>query len=161
MIDAIDQKILDALQTDCRQTIADISGQVGLSASACHRRIGILEERGVIERYAARLNGNALGYVMTFYVEISLESQSEAVLAAFEKAAIARPEVLECHLMTGSADYLMKVAAPDTQAYERVYRQVISALPHVSHIQSSLVMKTIKRWNGYPPRINKGRIKGG
>lgn len=152
MIDKIDQKILNALQSDCRQTIADIAGLVGLSPSACHRRIGILETRGVIERYAARLNGEALGYVMTFYVEISLESQSEAVLSAFERAALARPEVLECHLMTGSADYLMKVAAPDTDAYERVYRHVISALPHVSRIQSSLVMKTIKRWNGYPAR---------
>jgi len=90
---------------------------------------------------------------MTFYVEVSLEGQSEAVLSAFEKAAIARPEVLECHLMTGSADYLMKVAAPDTKAYERIYRRVISALPHVTRIQSSLVMKTIKRWNGYPPRL--------
>lgn len=159
MIDTIDQKILDALQSDCRQTIAEIASQVGLSSSACHRRIGILEERGVIERYAARLNGEALGYVMTFYVEISLESQSEAVLSAFERAALARPEVLECHLMTGSADYLMKVAAPDTQAYEHVYRHVISALPHVSRIQSSLVMKTIKRWNGYPPRINHRKNK--
>lgn len=157
MIDKVDQKILDALQTDCRQTIADISALVGLSPSACHRRIGILEDRGVIERYAARLNGDALGYVMTFYVEISLESQSVKVLSEFEKAALARPEVLECHLMTGSADYLMKVAAPDTQAYERVYRHVISALPHVSRIQSSLVMKTIKRWNGYPPRTHQAK----
>ena len=153
MIDTIDQKILTCLQADCRQTIADISREVGLSPSACHRRIGILEDRKVIERYAARLDGVALGYVMTFYVEVSLEGQSEAVLSAFEKAAIARPEVLECHLMTGSADYLMKVAAPDTKAYERIYRRVISALPHVTRIQSSLVMKTIKRWNGYPPRL--------
>ena len=153
MIDNIDRKILDTLQSDCRQTIAQISETVGLSPSACHRRIGLLEERGVIERYAARLNGQALGYVMTFYVELSLESQSEKVLSEFETAAIARPEVLECHLMTGSADYLLKVAAQDTEAYERVYRRVIAALPHVSRIQSSLVMKTIKRWNGYPPKL--------
>lgn len=153
MIDNIDRKIMDTLQADCRQTIARISETVGLSPSACHRRIGLLEERGVIERYAARLNGQALGYVMTFYVELSLESQSEKVLSEFEAAAIARPEVLECHLMTGTADYLLKVAAQDTEAYERVYRRVIAALPHVSRIQSSLVMKTIKRWNGYPARL--------
>lgn len=153
MIDAIDRKILVALQDNCRQSISDVADKVGLSTSACHRRIGLLEERGIIERYAARLNGAKLGYNMTFYVEVTLEGQSEAILSAFEKAALARPEVLECHLMTGNADYLIKVAAPDTQDYERIYRRTISALPHVSRIQSSLVMKTIKRWHGYPPKL--------
>jgi len=152
MIDDIDYKILNALQSNCRQSIAEISETVGLSPSACHRRIGLLEERGIIERYAARLNGEKLGYNMTFYVEVSLESQSEAALSAFEKAALARPEVLECHLMTGSADYLIKVAAPNTKDYEKLYRRIIAALPHVSRIQSSLVMKTVKRWHGYPAR---------
>ena len=87
---------------------------------------------------------------MTFYVEVSLESQSDAVLSAFEKAALGRPEVLECYLTTGEADYLIKVAAPDTKSYERIYKRTIAALPHVSRIQSSLVMKTVKRWSGYP-----------
>lgn len=153
MIDDIDRKILNALQTNCRRPIADIADIAGLSTSACHRRIGILEDKGVIERYAARLNGETLGYNMTFYVEVTLEGQSEAILEAFEKAALARSEVLECHLMTGSADYLIKVAAPDTKEYERLYKRVISALPHVTRIQSSLVMKTVKRWNGYPARM--------
>jgi len=94
---------------------------VGLSPSACHRRVGILEKQGVIERYAARLNGEKLGFNMTFYVEVTLEGQSEST--------------------------------PDTKDYERLYRRVISSLPHVSRIQSSLVMKTIKRWNGYPARL--------
>lgn len=152
MIDEIDRKILALLQNNCRQSIAEIGDAVGLSASACHRRIGILEKDGVIERYAARLNGEKLGFNMTFYVEVTLEGQSEAILSAFEKAALARPEVLECHLMTGIADYLIKVAAPDTKEYERLYRRVIAALPHVSRIQSALVMKTVKRWGGYPPR---------
>ncbi len=151
MIDAIDRKILIALQDNCRRPISEIADKAGLSTSACHRRIGLLEERGIIERYAARLNGERLGYNMTFYVEVTLEGQSEAILSAFEKAALARPEVLECHLMTGSADYMIKVAAPNTKDYERLYRRTIAALPHVSRIQSSLVMKTVKRWNGYPP----------
>ncbi|WP_409432210.1 Lrp/AsnC family transcriptional regulator [Litorimonas sp. RW-G-Af-16] len=151
MIDNIDRKLLDQLQQDSRQSIAELSEHVGLSPSACHRRIGILESKGVIERYAARLSGEALGYNMTFYVEVTLEGQSEKILSEFERAAMARPEVLECYLMTGSADYLIKVAAPDTQEYERLYKRVISALPHVSRIQSSLVMKTVKRWTGYPP----------
>ena len=151
MLDNLDQKILILLQKNCRLSIAEIGAQIGLSASAVHRRIGILEDNGVIERYAARLNGEKLGFNMTFYVEVTLEGQSEAILSAFEKAALARPEVLECHLMTGNADYLIKVAAPDTKQYERLYRQIIAALPHVSRIQSSLVMKTVKRWTGYPP----------
>ena len=145
-----DRKILHELQKNCRQSSAAIGEKIGLSPSACHRRIGLLEERGLIEHYAARLNGKKLGYAMTFYVEVTLEGQSEAILSAFEKAALARSEVLECHLMTGQADYLIKVAAPDTADYERIYRRTIAALPHVSRIQSSLVMKTVKRWTGYP-----------
>ena len=152
MIDAIDYKILKQLQMNCRQSVAEIGDTVGLSPSAIHRRIGILEKDGVIERYSARLNGEKLGYAMTFFVEVSLESQSEAVLGAFEKAALARPEVLECYLTTGSADYLIKVAAPNTESYEQLYKRIIAALPHVNRIQSSLVMKTVKRWTGYPPR---------
>lgn len=153
MIDDIDRKILNALQNNCRQSIAEVAEKAGLSTSACHRRIGLLEERGIIERYAARLNAERLGYNMTFYVEVTLEGQSEAILSAFEKAALSRPEVLECHLMTGNADYLIKVAAPNTKDYERIYRRTIAALPHVSRIQSSLVMKTVKRWKGYPPTL--------
>lgn len=153
MIDDTDRKILTALQENCRKSISDIADKVGLSTSACHRRIGLLEDRGIIERYAARLNGERLGYNMTFYVEVTLEGQSEAILSAFEAAALARAEVLECHLMTGNADYLIKIAAPDTRDYERIYRRTIAALPHVSRIQSSLVMKTVKRWRGYPPKL--------
>jgi len=151
MFDAIDRKILLELQRNCRQPISEISDTIGLSPSACHRRIGILEDKGIIERYAARLNGEKLGFNMTFYVEVSLEGQSEKILSEFEKAALTRPEVLECHLMTGDADYLIKVAAPSTQDYERLYRRTIAALPHVNRIKSSLVMKTVKRWYGYPP----------
>ncbi len=151
MVDAIDRKILTLLQDDCRAPIARTADKVGLSLSACHRRIGQLETAGLIERYAARLNGKALGYAMTFYVEVSLESQSESALTAFEKAALASDYVLECHLMTGDADYLIKVAAHDTEDYEQLYRHTIAALPYVSNIKSSLVMKTVKRWKGYPP----------
>ncbi len=153
MIDKIDRKILSQLQENCRQSISDIADLVGLSTSACHRRIRLLEERGVIERYAARLNGEKLGYAMTFYLEITLEGQSEAILSAFEKAALAQPEVLECHLMTGNADYLIRVAASNTKDYEQLYRRTIASLPHVNDIRSSLIMKTIKRWHGYPPNL--------
>ena len=151
MIDTIDKKILTLLQDNCRAPIAETAEKVGLSLSACHRRIGQLEKAGLIERYAARLNGTALGYAMTFYLDVSLESQSETALAAFEKAALASDQVLECHLMTGDADYLIKVACRDTEDYEQLYRRTIAALPHVTKIKSSLVMKSVKRWKGYPP----------
>lgn len=152
MIDEIDKKILLAVQENCRRSISDISLEVGLSNSACHRRIGLLEKSGLIEGYHARLNGPKLGYQIEFYVEISLDSQSENVLEDFEKAVLARPQILECYLMTGDADYLLKVAAENTREYERIYRRIIAALPHVTHIRSSLVMKSVKRWDGYPAR---------
>ena len=146
----MDRKILRELQRDCRQTSAAVGEAVGLSASACHRRMRLLEERGAITGYGARLDGDALGYGMTFFVEVTLENQNEETLTAFERAAENRPEVLECYLTTGAADYLLKVAAPDTETYERTYRRVIAALPRVNRIQSSLVMKTVKSWTGYP-----------
>ena len=151
-IEALDRKILRELQQDSRRSIASIGEAVGLSPSACHRRIRLLEERGVILGYGARLDARALGFRMTFFVEVTLEGQSEAVLSAFERAAAARPEVLECHLATGPGDYILKVCAQDTDDYERIHRHVISALPHVTRIQSSLVMKTVKRWQGFPVR---------
>ena len=149
MIDDLDLKILDALQNDCRRPIAETADIVGLSLSACARRISILEKSGAIDRYTAQLNAEMLGYSMMFIVELSLDNQLDATLEAFEKAACAQPEILECFLTTGSADYLIKVAARDAMEYEQTYRRVITALPHVRRIQSSLVMKTVKPWSGY------------
>ncbi len=148
-MDNIDRKILWHLQKNCRVSISDLGNLVGLSTSATHRRIGILEQEGVIEKYTAHLSGEKLGYSMIFYVEVSLENQSDKTLETFEKAALERPEVLECYLMTGSADYLVKVAAKNTKSYEQTYKRIIASLPHVSRIQSSLVMKTVKAWSGY------------
>jgi DNA-binding Lrp family transcriptional regulator len=150
MIEATDRKILRELQRDSRRSAATLGEVVGLSASACHRRIRLLEERGLVEGYGARLNAERIGYPMSFFVEVTLEGQSETVLGEFERAALAREEVLECHLTTGPADYVLRVAARDTDDYERIHRRVISGLPHVTRIQSSLVMKTVKRWSGYP-----------
>ena len=149
-LEETDRKILRELQEDSRRSVAAIGERVGLSASACHRRIRLLEERGAIQGYGARLDPEALGLSVSFFVEVTLEGQSETVLAAFEQAAARRPEVLECHLTTGQADYVLRIAARDTEDYERIHRRVVSALPHVIRIQSSLVMKTVKRWRGYP-----------
>lgn len=150
MIEAIDRKILKILQVDSQKSAAVIGEAVGLSTSAAHRRIRLLEERGLITGYRARLDGEKLGFSMMFFVEITLEGQSEAVLAAFEKAALSKPDVLECFLTTGDADYVLRVAARDADDYERIHRKIISSLPHVIRIQSSLVMKTVKSWQGFP-----------
>lgn len=149
MTDNIDRKILNAIQQNSRRSISETAEIVGLSLSACHRRIANLEAAGIIQGYSANLNGAALGFKVTFFIEVSLDSQTETALMEFEQAAIKRPDILECHLMTGQADYLIKVTVADTYDYERIYRKSIASLPHVRSIQSSLVMKTVKRWNGY------------
>lgn len=149
-----DARILSILQADGRASAAEIGDRVGLSVSATHRRVKLLEEAGVIERYAAVLDGKALGYTTDFYVEISLQSQSEAVLEAFEAAVRRSPDIVECHLMTGSFDYLLRIATKGPEDYERVHRHSLSALPGVMRMQSSLVLRTVRAWEGYRVRAS-------
>ncbi len=148
-LDVADKKILSILQTNCRLSIAEIGDQIGLSASSCHRRIKLLEEGGIIHSYVARLNPQPLGLSMIVFVEISLSSQSDEALAAFERAIDAAPEILECHLMAGRADYLIRVAAKDPSDYERLHRELISRLPGVSRVQSNFSLRTVRPWRGY------------
>jgi Lrp/AsnC family transcriptional regulator, leucine-responsive regulatory protein len=151
-MDRIDLEILQNLQQNCRQSIAELADKVRLSASACHRRIKLLEDSGMIRGYAAVLDGKQLGCTIEFFVEISLDSQQGDALEAFEAAVRRIPEVMECYLMTGEADYLLRVTARDTADYEQAYRNKISKLPGVARIQSSLVLRTVREWNGYPVR---------
>lgn len=149
-MDRIDRNILHLLQRDCRQPIAELADRIGLSPSACHRRVKQLEEQGIIAGYAAQLNRRKLGYTMEFFVEISLASQAEETLRAFEDAVRLVPEILECHLMSGNADYMIRIAATGPDAYERIHRERLGRLPGVSKIQSSLVLRSIQTWAGYP-----------
>ena len=149
-MDRIDRTILSSLQADSRQPVAQIADTAGLSPSACHRRIKLLEEAGVIDGYTARLNREALGLAVEFFVEISLQSQTEEALEKFEQAVRDVPEILECHLMGGQFDYLLRIAAADAQDYERIHRTRITRLPGVARIQSSLSLRNVKRWRGYP-----------
>lgn len=149
-MDRIDKRILHFLQRDCRQPIAELANRVGLSPSACHRRVKHLEKEGVIAGYVAQLNRKKLGYSMEFFVEISLSSQAEETLRAFEDAVRLVPEILECHLMSGNADYLVRIAPTDPDAFERIHRERLSRLPGVTKIQSSLVLRSIQTWAGYP-----------
>src|SRR5262249_11516969 len=119
--DPINCRILSALQQDCRLPIAELSTRVGLSPSACHRRVKQLEELAIINSCVARLDRRALGYTLEFFVEVVLKSQSDKALNAFESAVIASPEILECHLMAGGTDYLLRIVATDATDFERIH----------------------------------------
>ena len=148
--DTIDRRILLEIQRDCRLPIAELAVRAGLSPSACHRRVKLLEARGVIAGYTASLDRMKLGLTIEVFVEISLTAQSEEALERFELAVAQVPEILECHLMGGQFDYLLRIAAEDAQDYERIHRTRIARLPGVSRIQSSLALRTVKAWSGYP-----------
>jgi Lrp/AsnC family transcriptional regulator, leucine-responsive regulatory protein len=142
-LDATDRRILAALQKDGRITNAELSEQVNLSPSACHRRVQRLEEEGVIAGYVALLDARRLGKPTTVFVEITLESQAEELLDAFERGVAKVPDVLECHLMAGTADYLLKIMAEDTEDFARIHRQHLSRLPGVRQMQSSFALRTV------------------
>jgi Lrp/AsnC family transcriptional regulator, leucine-responsive regulatory protein len=149
-IDPLNRGILAELQRDCRIAVAELAARVGLSPSACHRRVKQLEEAGLISGYVARLDRRALGFAMEFFIEVSLRSQSDKALDAFERAVQTAPEILECHLMAGGTDYLLRVVATDTADFERIHHERLARLPNVARLQSHLAIRTVRGWNGYP-----------
>lgn len=149
-LDKTDKIILSELQKNAQRPVADLASKAGLSPSACHRRVKLLEEAGVIVSYTANLDRAALGLANEFFVEVSLSAQTEQAFEKFEKAVQRVPEILECHLMSGQFDYLLRVVATDAADYERIHRSRISSLPFVQRIQSSLALRTVKGWAGYP-----------
>ncbi|MHC5234304.1 Lrp/AsnC family transcriptional regulator [Brucella sp. LJL56] len=142
-LDPIDLAILRTLQGNARITNADLAEKVGLSPSACSRRLDILEKSGVIAGYHARLSQKALEYRMIAIVHISLSGQFAKTLAEFEAAVKRCPNVLVCYLMSGEYDYILRVAARDLEDYERIHRDWLSALPHVVKINSSFALREI------------------
>jgi DNA-binding Lrp family transcriptional regulator len=150
VIDRTDKIILSELQKNAQRPVAELAQRAGLSASSCHRRVKLLEEAGVITSYTATLDRTALGLANEFFVEVSLSAQTEEAFEKFETAVQKVPEILECHLMSGQFDYLLRVTAADAADYERIHRSRISRLPGVQRIQSSLALRTVKAWAGYP-----------
>ena len=142
-LDRIDIAILDALQKDGRISNAALAERVGLSQSACSRRLDILEATGVIRGYHAQLSNAALSHRMTAIVHISLAGQFEKSLADFEAAVKRCPNVLSCHLMSGEYDYILRIAARDLDDYERIHKQWLSAMPHVTKINSSFALREV------------------
>ena len=149
-IDETDRRILKVLQRQGRISNAELSEAANLSASACHRRVQRLEKEGYIRDYVALLNARKMGVPTTVFVEITLQAQADEVLAAFEKAVGRIPDVLECHLMAGSADYLLKVVAENTDDFARIHRQHLARLPGVAQMQSSFALRTVFKTTALP-----------
>ncbi len=141
--DALDRAILAALLIDGRQSQVDLAERVPLSPTAIARRIKALEEAGVIEGYQAQVSRKALGLTMKVVVQISLKSQSEDLLASFEKAASAAPSVVSCYMMSGEDDYIVTVLAKDLADFERIHKEQLSRLPGVARIRSSFVLREV------------------
>lgn len=143
-IDRLDRRILHELERDARQTNVKLAERVGLSPSACLRRVQELERSGVIKGYRAVVDRSLLGIGFTVYVAIGMSSHSRAVLDAFEAAISDSAEVMECHTVTGAVEYLLRVEVADMSAYRTFHTQVLGVLPHVNSVVSYIVMDTAK-----------------
>ncbi len=144
-LDETDRAILRHLRADGRMSNAALAEAVGLSPSACLRRVRLLEHRGVIRGYTAILAEQPARQGVVVIVQITLERQTEASMRRFEEAVRRCPEVRECHLMTGLSDYLLRVEARDAPDYERIHKEALSRLPGVARIQSSFAIRSVVR----------------
>lgn len=141
--DSIDRTMLRELARDARISHVALAKAAGLSPTACARRLAQLEKSGFIRNYSADIDAAMLGYMITAMVRITLERQNETTLVAFEKAIMRCPDVVTCHLMSGSDDYLVQVQARDMEDYERIHKQHLSRLPGVMRLSSSFAMRSI------------------
>ena len=146
-MDAIDKRILNQLQENSRLSMVELGDRVGLSASACHRRIKAMEDSGLINGYVATLNSDMLGQTMAFVLEVSLNSQRDDAMRAFETAVETIPEILQCDLMTGNSDYVLRINARDSSDFERIHARVRGA-PNVMKLETKMVLRNVKPWRG-------------
>jgi DNA-binding Lrp family transcriptional regulator len=144
-MDAFDHAIVRALQADGRMSNVELAERINLSESATLRRVRALEEVGLIEGYTARINQSRAGLHNNVFMNITLQSQEQHDLEAFEAAVQKVPEVMECYLMTGDFDYLLRVVVADTADFERVHSQTLTRLPGVSRVQSSFALRTVRK----------------
>lgn len=150
--DKIDRAILDSLQKNGRISNNDLADRVGLSASACLRRVKSLEENGVIDRYVALVQQSAAGLSDNVFVQVAVEKQTKEKLAEFERKVRECPQIMECYLMSGDADYLLRVVVSDASDYERLHMDVLTALPGVSQIKSNFSLRTVTKKTSIPFR---------
>ena len=150
MIDATDWKILSLLQEDARITNLELSRAIGLSPSPCLARVRVLEKAGYINRYVSLLDSLKVGLKVSVFISVALERQVEKALELFEASIEARPEVMECYLMTGESDYLLRVVVTDIQALEDFILNFLSKIPGVGNIKSSFALKQVKYKTALP-----------
>ncbi|WP_295851241.1 Lrp/AsnC family transcriptional regulator [Tardiphaga sp.] len=143
-LDAIDRKILGVLQMDSRVTMQELAEKVGLSISPCHRRVKLLEQRGIITRYMALVDQKAVGLPVSVFISIKLVRQKEEDLTRFAKSISKWEEVLECYLMTGNRDYLLRVVAADLSSYEAFLKNKLTRLDGIASIESSFALSQVK-----------------
>jgi Lrp/AsnC family leucine-responsive transcriptional regulator len=149
-LDPVDWKILAELQNDARIANVDLARQVHLTPSPCLARVRGLERAGVISRYVTLLNPQKLGLSVSVFIQVRLEKQIERSLGVFERAISERPEVMECYLMTGASDYLLRVLVQDIAALERFIVEFLSRIPGIGNIQSSFALKQVKYQTALP-----------
>jgi DNA-binding Lrp family transcriptional regulator len=149
-LDKVDRVILARLQRDGRLSNVRLAAAVNLSEAACLRRVRALEQAGYIEGYVALLNAGRLGLKDNAFVQITLQQEQQQDLSAFEQAVQAIPEVMECYLMTGEYDYLLRVVVADMADFERIHRQYLTRLPGVSRVHSSFALRAITRKTALP-----------
>jgi DNA-binding Lrp family transcriptional regulator len=148
-LDAVDRQILAELQADGRMTNVELARRVGLSAPPCLRRVRRLEEQGIIRGYHADLDPQVLGWQITFFALVGLETQKEAVLSAFERMVTSWPEVRECHMIRGGGDFLLRLVARDTQ-HENALTSRLTEAPHVLRVQTMPTIRTARDLSGVP-----------
>lgn len=149
-IDSIDRVILRNLQSEGRITNVELAERAGLTAPPCLRRVRALEEAGAIRGYHADLDPEAMGYAITVFVMVSLKSQAEDDLRAFEEHVAALPQVRECHMLNGEIDFILKVVAHDLQEFQRFLTSQLTPAPNVEHVKTSLTIRTSKLLPGVP-----------
>jgi DNA-binding Lrp family transcriptional regulator len=151
-LDKYDYLILEALQRDGRIRNKQLAEHVSLSESSCLRRVRALEESGVIDRYAALISQNEAGLPGNVFVQIGLHREVESDLAAFEEAVREIPEVMECYLMSGEFDYLLRIVVADMADFERIHKTELTRLPGVARVNSSFAIRTVRRKTALPLR---------
>lgn len=149
-LDRIDVAILQQLQRNARITNAELARAVNLSPTPCFNRVRALEKLGLFREQVTLLDANALGLRLNVFIQVSLEKQVEDALRRFEQEVGERPEVMECYLMTGDADYLLRVVVPDMQSLERFIVQWLTKIPGVSNIRSSFALKQVRYKTALP-----------
>lgn len=149
-LDATDCKILTCLQNDARIANVDLAQQVNLSPSPCLRRVRRLEEEGFVRGYVSLLDPAAIGLPVSVFVQVTLERQVDNALEEFERQVVSWPEVMECYLMTGDSDYLLRVVAPDIEAFQRFLLDHLTRVPGVASIKSSFALKQVSYRTALP-----------